>query len=261
MQFKELVDSYNVDSFPHNLILIGEEGCGKHTLCNYISSCLKYELKDISDNFSLDILWEAQLNSQPIIYIIDLDYKLIKYQNELLKTLEDYSSYNYFILLSTVDKNILPTIMNRCTIWRYKKYSEDELEKIGNYKNLKLKGIFNTPGQILKWGDNNLIDELQDFCTLIFDKINIANISNVLSIVDKIGFDKKDNKYPLDLFKKVLYYVSYNKCLLNSNKIYSKIYNLTREYINSTKYKNIDQQRKLEQYLFRLKFLIKNDNF
>lgn len=261
MQFKDLVDSYGVSNFPHNLILVGEDGCGKHTLCDYIASHLQFISKDISNEVSLDILWEAQLNSEPIIYIIDLSYRLPKYQNELLKTLEDYSNINYFILLSENDCNILPTIVNRCVVWRYGQYTEQELESVSDsYRNIKLKNVFHTPGQVLKWCDPALIDEIQSFCNLIFDKIGGANISNILSISNKIGFGKKSDGYPLDLFKRVLYVTSYSRCLSNRDRVCYDVYCLTREYVNSTNSINIDQQRKFEQYLFKLKFLMKNGN-
>lgn len=264
MQFKDLVDSYIIDNFPHSIILVGEDGCGKHTLCNYISSHLQFDCVDISNNLSLDILWESQLNSKPIIYLIDTDQKQIKYQNELLKTLEDYSSINYFILLSTNEKNILPTIINRCDVWRYRPYSIQELELVsGSFKNLKLKSIFHTPGQVLKWGNNSLIDDIQNLCITIFDRIDNANISNILSISNKIDFNNKnsDDKYPIDLFKRILYYISYERCLNYKNNIYHAVYDLTRDYINSISMLNINQQRKFEQYLFRLKILLKNGNF
>lgn len=261
MQFKDLVDSYDVNTFPHNLILVGEDGCGKHTLCDYIAFHLQLVSKDISNEMSLDVLWETQLNSGPTIYVVDLDCRLPKYQNELLKTLEDYSNVNYFILLSENDCNVLPTIVNRCTVWRYKQYTEQELENVSDsFKSIKLRNVFHTPGQVLKWGDPVLINEIQSFSELIFDRIGRANISNILSISNKIAFDKKSDGYPLDLFKRVLYAVSYDRYLLSRNEANYSAYSLTREYVNSTNLININQQRKFEQYLFRLKFLIKNGN-
>lgn len=259
MQFKDLVDSYDINSFPHNLILVGEDGCGKHTLCDYIALHLQLISKDISNEVSLDVLWETQLSSRPTIYIIDLGHKLQKYQNELLKTLEDYSSVNYFILLAESDRNVLPTIANRCTVWRYKPYTEQELENVSdNFKSIELRSVFHTPGQVLKWEDPALINEIQSFCELIFDKIDIANISNILSIPNKIDFDKKNNGYPLDLFKRILYTISYNRYLLHKDSMHYDTYCLTRVYVNDTDLININQQRKFEQYLFRLKLLIKN---
>ena len=32
-----VIDNYTIDTFPRSVILIGDQGCGKHTLVNYIS--------------------------------------------------------------------------------------------------------------------------------------------------------------------------------------------------------------------------------
>ena len=44
------INALNIDSLPHSILMIGDLGCGKHTLCKYIANKF-YRLNGISCGF------------------------------------------------------------------------------------------------------------------------------------------------------------------------------------------------------------------
>ena len=74
---KKLLDSlsnYNIDNFPHSVILQGERGSGRHLLCDYISKeVLNIPLVDITKNLSHELIDAIYQNSYPCLYLINSD--------------------------------------------------------------------------------------------------------------------------------------------------------------------------------------------
>ena len=68
------IDSKRRDTFPRSLILLGESGCGKSTVINYISDKLNLPLIDITDNINIDFI--TSLYEKNIININNKKYIL-----------------------------------------------------------------------------------------------------------------------------------------------------------------------------------------
>ena len=52
----EFINKLTLDSCPRSMILNGEFGSGKHTLCELLKNHLGLELRDISDQINADLL-------------------------------------------------------------------------------------------------------------------------------------------------------------------------------------------------------------
>ena len=58
------LNNYTLDTFPHSIILSGEEASGKHMISNYISeNILKLPLIDISDKINSEFRIEASCST------------------------------------------------------------------------------------------------------------------------------------------------------------------------------------------------------
>ena len=85
---KKLIEKINnctIDSFPHSLILVGEEGCGKHTVIKYIADKFSFPVFDITENLDLETIEDISLSTSPVIYIINGDKINERQENVILK--------------------------------------------------------------------------------------------------------------------------------------------------------------------------------
>ena len=48
------ITSNNISTIPRTILLEGENGSGKHTICNFISEVYKLELEDITSNLTYE---------------------------------------------------------------------------------------------------------------------------------------------------------------------------------------------------------------
>ena len=44
------INSYTIDTLPHAILLEGDVGCGKHTLCKYMGERFNLEVQELKDN-------------------------------------------------------------------------------------------------------------------------------------------------------------------------------------------------------------------
>jgi DNA polymerase III delta prime subunit len=222
------IDSYTLDTFPHSIILVGKEGCGKHVISNYIADKFKCELIDITYNLSDELISNMYRTPLTTFYLVDLRKITEKDQNILLKVFEEPSSNIFIILLSNNTLNILPTVLNRGYILNIGSYKLEDLLEYAQYRNLKLdidnyifKYIIETPGDIEKILNYNIslkcIKELTD---KIINKLSIASFSNTLTIVNKLNFKDEYDKIDVDFFLKMLY-VSSSESYITENNIKS----------------------------------------
>ena len=123
----ERVNSLNLDSFPRSLMLIGDKGCGKHTLCEYIANKLGLEMVILDNKLTDEMVEKITFSPFPTLYIVNVDEALIKTQNTILKLVEEPLKNTYIILLSEDATKVLDTLLNRCKKWNFRKYSDEEL--------------------------------------------------------------------------------------------------------------------------------------
>ena len=89
--------SYPIFEFPHSILLVGEEGCGKHTIAEEISKYFDFEFLDITNSINLDTIVEINQRLVSTMYLINMNKLTDREQNIILKF------GNFLILL----KNLL----------------------------------------------------------------------------------------------------------------------------------------------------------
>ncbi len=285
--FYELIKLFDNGKLPKIIMLSGNKGQGKFTLTHhllaYIFDVKNYNLKlkkineenkvfnNIKENYNFNIIYfecnfnkvkiddirklrenlqKSSINNLPrfIIFddIEDLNDSCI---SALLKTIEEPSAINYFILINNKHQNILDTLKSRSIEFMFflnqekKKYIINKLvEDFDIEKKIDLNSSFLTPGNFLKFNKIILEENIN-----INDDL-IINIKNLLRL-NKI---KKNYDYlNLAIYLIDLHY--YNKSKNAPNMVH---YNNKRieiiKKINKTNRLNLNQTNlitELENYI------------
>lgn len=285
--FYELIKLFDNGKLPKIIMLSGNKGQGKFTLTHhllaYIFDVKNYNLKlkkineenkifnNIKENYNFNIIYfecnfnkvkiddirklrenlqKSSINNLPrfIIFddIEDLNDSCI---SALLKTIEEPSAINYFILINNKHQNILDTLKSRSIEFMFflnqekKKYIINKLvEDFDIEKKIDLNSSFLTPGNFLKFNKIILEENIN-----INDDL-IINIKNLLRL-NKI---KKNNDY-LNLAVYLIDLHYYNKSKNEPNMVH---YNNKRieiiKKINKTNRLNLNQTNlitELENYI------------
>lgn len=241
--------SYNLQTLPHTLLLLGENGCGKHTLCNELSQYYNINLIDITNNIYLETIENIYLNTFSCFYIIDMTKLNEKQQNMILKLIEEPNNLTYLILLSDNKLNLLNTIVNRCIVYNFEKYSIDELKNFTKEEDNRLFELCSTPGQIQTMTLNKL-DELYKLCDAIITKISLASIPNTLTIANKINYKEDFDKFDFNIFFKALII----RCLelYKNNQTKKSIYDIINTYYKRSKDTRLNKNYLIQSMLINL---------
>ena len=241
-----LIKRIEENSLPQSILLSGPAGSGKHSLVNILKDKMQLEVVDITDSIDYDFILSLYLSTRKYIYQIDTDSLSVKNQNEILKFLEEPPSNCYIFLVCNNLSNVIDTVVNRCTVVRLNEYTEDKLQCFIKNDKKELLKYCNTPGQILKYIDQDIVS-LESFANKIFDKIVIANHSNLFNIVNKFswkdGEEGIDFSFFLNILKQISYTVNYDTFMLTDL--------LCKDCIIP----NINKKYLFEKYLFDLKEL------
>lgn len=251
-----IIDKCTLDEFPRSLMLVGDKGAGKHLLCEYICNRFNLQSIDITENISLDLIDQINERVSPYLYIIKINTISIKDENTILKLLEEPLKNAYIILLSESENGILPTIINRCQVWRLQNYSKEQLKSFLTCTNEELLEIASTPGQIIELQNSNFID-MFDLCNKIICKIHEASIPNILTISNKIAFKDEKGKFDYHLILSLLQnlLVKYYKDFSNSS--YLKGYILLNDFIKTLKNATIDPKPLFDKWLLQFRAIMK----
>lgn len=259
----ERINSYNIDTFPRSIIIVGERGSGKHTLVNYIhENLVKFTLYDITENVSNKYIDEIYRNPNPGLYLIDLSKMTEKQQNVLLKFVEEPLNNSFIILLAESKNLVLNTIINRCITFEMEAYSREELSQFLTTEEDKdlILNVLRTPGKILTTNIVNM-KELFKLCDTIITKIHLASYQNVLTIANKVNFKDDYDKYDIDIFFDTLLYSMFKLYLDTGDIITYKMYKLTGEQRKTMLDKRINKEQFFENYLTKIwKFARKERN-
>lgn len=222
-------NGYTLDILPHSIILLGESGCGKHTLVNELIKKYKVDLYDISENISSDTIDEIYINSNTVkFYLINSSNLTYSNQNKILKFIEEPLENIYVFILTDSLDILLSTVKNRCVVFEFEKYTLDELKQFSD-DDLILK-VCHTPGQIKNILNSNYdLSELDTLCSKVVDKLNVASLSNTLSILNKLDLNDT-NKFNVSLFIYLLKNKYYNNFINSSLELSYKLYNIVDRY-------------------------------
>lgn len=253
------INAFTIDSLPHSVLMIGDLGCGKHTLCKYIANKFGLEFSILSNNINNEDVENILFKPYPCLYIVELDNAIPKFQNTILKLIEEPTAGVFIIGLTSNTNNLLLTLSNRCQKWYFEKYSKEELSQFIKDKNKidLLLSIFNTPGQIII-GQEHPIEEMKSLAINMLDRIGNASIPNTLSISDKLAWKDEKDKFNPDIFLQVLEKTSLEKVINSEDKKYLrefKLINQLRSRLNLC----ISRQRTFEEFLIQLKEVGKDD--
>jgi len=242
--------SYSITTLPHSILLVGESGCGKHTLAKELADYFNVDLIDISTSISLDAINEISDSSIPTFYLIDCSVITDRHQNIILKFLEEPSRYAYLILLCANKSMILQTVVNRCVSFEFEPYTRDILSQFVNSDEHVL-DVCTTPGQVLSLHAGDLA-ELEKLCVTIITKIDRASYQNTLSIVQKINLKDEFDKFDIQVFFNVLL-KSINSVLVEKyEERLFKMYNLVAGYQKRLRDTRLNKELFLENFLTNL---------
>lgn len=260
------IHRFTHETFPQSSILEGEYGCGKKTLVQHISSWFAVPVVDISTDISSDLLLELYSNPLPCLYMIDIDKasnskKIVLLQNAILKFIEEPPQQARIIILCENRQQLLPTIQNRCRIFSFEKYTRPMLKGFAEEHCVdipdELLSVYNTPGKILTLTDVSTdITSLLTLVDNVLDNIYRANLSNILTIVNKIDFG--NGGYNLDIFLHMIKREIVQKlqtAVADKFRVLLAYYKLTSELSTHLKLLGVNRQSAFENYLMKLKMV------
>jgi len=128
---------------PHTFMFEGPSGCGKTTLARILAigfGCDGIDLQELNaaNTRGIDTIRDIVENAylQPIsggsrVYILDESHQFTTAaQQALLKVIEDVPSHSYFIFCTTNPEKIIPTIKNRCSVFKVESLNEKNMGKL-----------------------------------------------------------------------------------------------------------------------------------
>lgn len=230
-----LIKSINNKQISHCYIFEGPKGMGKYDLalifaqsllcsdfheepCNVCSNCVKINSMNHPDlhiinqdenaikrediDELIDSVYKKPYESNKKVFIIKNAHEMTtQAANTLLKTLEEPSGDSVMILLTTNVNLLLPTIISRCQIIKFRNISKETIktylrehfnteEEIADLAANYSKGILNKAVNIINLSDN-ILKEREEIIK-VFDKI--INIdSEIIYEVENYFEENKDN--------------------------------------------------------------------
>ena len=291
-KFNFLIDLYNQNKLPKVLMLSGKKGSGKSTLVNHLMFYLfdkdNYNIdnnqfskdtpffKQFIDNVFPNIIFllgsdfintkiedvrnlkkkifKSTISNMPRFIILD-DVELFNNNslNALLKSIEEPSKNNYFILINNKSKPIIDTIKSRCLEINIILNENQRLEIIDSLiKKFDINSIIDptcsqiSPGNFVKFNfvyndlnisiEDNFVKNLSTLINLYKKDKNTMFIDIILFLTDNYFNDiKKSNSLTSD---KIIEYKRF--VFENINKFF--LYNLNQNALLSTIHNKINEE-------------------
>lgn len=259
----ELQESLNklksIEELPRSIIIEGSKGLGKHTFLDLISKKFNVEILSLDIDLKIDF----DRIYKPTICLIDNDKirqekQIIKFQNTLLKIVEEPPELVWIIILTENSTDLISTIRNRCQIIKLKSYSINELRQVQEiaHKNYpdEILNLLKTPGRIIDMNEQDVIDTW-NLTENIIKSLSHATPSNALSIENKFFGDCLDLDLFIDFMKANLmkHYIN------NGVDKYYWAFIETRNFSNNLKILNVNKKHLFENYILRLKRFLSYD--
>ena len=269
--FLDLIKLFTLNKLPKVIMLSGKKGQGKFTLTHHLITYFfdknNYDIKsfaineknklvfDIKENYNPNIIYFNCLNnnvkiddirklrinlqkssidnSKRFIIFDDVECLNVNCVNALLKTIEEPSDINYFIIINNQTQKILETLKSRSIeimFFLNKNKKKDIIEKLAlNFKIDKKINLDNstlTPGMYLKF--NKIVNEEK----IDLDMSLITNIEKLL----KLNKVKKDiNYFNFAIYLINQYYFNKSKNQLNIENYNDRRINIIKKLHESNK--------------------------
>lgn len=240
---------YSINEFPHSLLLVGDVGCGKHTMIKELASYYNVDAIDITDNISLELINDISLKSVVSFYVIDADKITERQQNVILKFLEEPNEFTYIILITTNKTFLLNTVVNRCITYDFDKYTKEQLEQFVKDETNKDKilEVCTTPGQVMSISNN--LNDVEKLCKTMVEKMKVANYSNALSIVNKVNLKDEYDKFDINVLFNMLLLTLFKYYQTTKDEKYFKMYNFVSQYRKKLRDFRLNKELFFENFL------------
>lgn len=263
--FKSIIEkSATNQDIPHAYLLAGTHGIGKTTIARIFSRELGvsesdiYELdaasssKKIEDmRDMIDSTYTLPINSKYKVYILDEAHMLTKDSaNAFLKTLEEPSNHCIFILCTTDDHKIIPTIKSRCNVVKLKSPNSESivsnLKRVVEREEVDGNIKFNLSDEVLNLIANHSNNSFRDSITNLervlntlktFDYREVEEIfgrSDVEVYSELINLIKEKSNENNQAIEKLINFINLNYLNIKINKLihYIRLGMLARNKIN-----------------------------
>jgi DNA polymerase-3 subunit gamma/tau len=195
---KPLRKQLETGTLSQTMMITGQFGSGKTTIAKIIASELDAEVYEIDCGSDggvdrmreiVDSAYVSSLFSKNKVFILDEVHGLSKQaQSALLKTLEEAKVGVYFILLTTEEKKILPTIRSRCVVYETDAANKED---IGIAVHRVLKEF------------NLTVENMADFWSVVYQ--SEGSLRQVYSLMEKlVASADEDGFISSEVFKSVL---------------------------------------------------------
>lgn len=250
------LNTLSLESFKIPILLLGESGCGKHTLVQELVKKFNLDLIKLDNTITSDLLIEYQQCPIDKFYLIDFTNFTDKQQNKVLKFIEEPSTNAYIILIAESEFGLLDTLLNRCIKYHFDDYTKEELKQFLPVGATDLSDIIysicKTPGQILGCNFTQL-SNLYGFCGKIVKNIKTAGLASTVGIETRLNYDENYDKYDFNLFINMLLHVAAEEYIATKSELALQIYLFTNKYTQNLHYIAANKENFMINFLIELK--------
>lgn len=245
------IDNIPVEDFPKSIILFGETGSGRRTVCKYIADRLNNEFREVQNlNDIYDVV-------TPTLFVIDYSKLKDGCIQSLLKAVEEPPQMCRVAIVSESENTTIATIKNRCIPITIPKYSSSDLL---HFTNSELVARFcKTPGMAMSTTEDK-INEVMNWCGLIITKMCMASLSNALTLTEKVDTNNDDvSKINIPLFCRIMPVVAeeyYKKRVLTFTQL-RVIMGETEELRRDMQNPSYNKRQLFDGYIVVLKGILK----
>ena len=248
-----IIDSFDLDTLPRSLLLIGEKGSGKHLISKYISEKFNLQLIDITNDLTQESIENIYQRVEPYLYIISAPDITVKDQNTILKFIEEPLKNSFVIILCENKNQLLPTVINRCYNLTLAPYNIETLSRFNenNIDDKLILSIIRTPGELREIKGEH-ISQMFTLADKMINKISTATLPNALTISNKLNFDNSKDKFDYRIFLRILLAQIKTKIIEKSDKRLYTMYKIVDKVINMIYTPNINVKYIFENMIIKL---------
>ena len=212
------------DSFPHFLLVVGDEGSGRKTLSYLFAQELNARVSTVPDvsvaSIRRLISIAYEIDSKIVYLIPNADSMSLAAKNSLLKLTEEPPENAYIILTLESMENTLPTLVSRSQHLVLEPYTSPQLSELTSNKIIS--DIADNPGMVEKLEAiaPESLSSMIDTCDKLTRYIDKVTVANALKSAQKIKFKDSDkSEMDLNLFLSIMSY-ALNKCKSEQDLLY-----------------------------------------